>query len=280
MTQQQSRHRRKDASMTLLTAVMEKSLDPGYAAVARARAAGINTPVTLRQRLVVLVLAVLIGMGTVVATQALRAPQPAASSARTLIVDQIRERSATGEELQTGNTELREEIAEMQSQVLGDEDEAFLARTAELETAVGTVPVQGPGLVITLEDSVRAAADEPGSEDERVQDFDLQVVANGLWASGAEAVEVSGQRLVASSAFADSEEGVLADGRALGEKMEWRAIGDPQTISVALNIPGGALAGFRNVGAVAEIEQRDLVQITAIREVEAPSYAVPVETED
>lgn len=230
MTQQQSRHRRKDASMTLLTAVMEKSLDPGYAAVARARAAGINTPVTLRQRLVVLVLAVLIGMGTVVATQALRAPQPAASSARTLIVDQIRERSATGEELQTGNTELREEIAEMQSQVLGDEDEAFLARTAELETAVGTVPVQGPGLVITLEDSVRAAADEPGSEDERVQDFDLQVVANGLWASGAEAVAVNGHRLTSLTAIRSAGAAILVDLQPLVSPYRIEAIGEPEAM--------------------------------------------------
>src|SRR5690625_1751429 len=98
--------------------------------------------------------------------------------------------------------------------------------------------------------------------------------------AGAEAVEVSGHRLVASSAFVDGPEGVAVDGNPIGTQMEWRAIGDPDTMSVALNIPGGALTGFRNAGAVVDLEQRDLVQITAIREVEAPEFAMPVESED
>lgn len=226
-TDQSGRHRRKDASMTLLTAVMEKPLDPGYAAVARARAAGISPKPTLRRRLAILVLAVLTGMGIVMATQALRAPEPAASNARTLIEDQIRERSDIGDQLRTGNAELREEVADLQSQVLGEEAEEFLAHTAELESAVGTVGVQGPGLVVTLEDSARAAAGEPAAEDERVQDFDLQVVANGLWASGAEAVAVNGHRLTNLTAIRSAGAAILVDLQPLVSPYRVEAIGDP-----------------------------------------------------
>src|SRR5690625_5587353 len=48
--------------------------------------------------------------------------------------------------------------------------------------------------------------------------------------AGAEAVEVSGHRLVASSAFVDGPDGVAVDGNPIGTQMEWRAIGDPDTM--------------------------------------------------
>jgi uncharacterized protein YlxW (UPF0749 family) len=77
------------------------------------------------------------------------------------------------------------------------------------------------------------------------------------------------------------EEGgeLTVDGVTLGEMHEWRVIGNAETLAGALDIPGGALASFRSAGADVEVTTRDLVQITAIRTVEAPEYASPAPEE-
>lgn len=230
MTDQQGGRRRPDASMTLLTAVMEKPLDPGYAAVAQQRKAGLAPDPSPRRRIATLLLAVVLGLGIITATQQLRAPAPEGTSARAVMVEQIRERDAAAEELRTNNDELREEISDLQSQVLGEEAEAFLARTELLRVAVGTVEVQGPGLVITLEDSASAAAGEPDAEDGRVQDFDVQVVVNALWASGAEAIAVNGHRLTNLTAIRSAGGAILVDLQPLVPPYRVEAIGDPEAM--------------------------------------------------
>lgn len=222
--------RRKDASMTLLTAVMERPLDPGYAAAAQRKAEGSSPAATLPSRLLIMGITVLIGLGIAVATLDLRSPQAEPNNARELIVGQIRERSATTETLRTRNSELREEISALQSQFLGGEAEELLERTTNLEVAVGTAAVTGQGLVVTIEDSARAQAGEPDTELERVQDQDLQLVVNGLWASGAEAIAVNGHRLTALTAIRTAGDAILVDLQPLVSPYHVEAIGDPEQL--------------------------------------------------
>lgn len=164
----------------------------------------------------------------------------------------------------------REQLLRDRSSLRSGSDAQQLAAEYQLVHGVlaGTEPVEGPGIVVSI------------TQAEEVNAQTMVHMLEELRNAGAEAAEVSGERLVASSAFVDSADGVLVDGQLLPDQMEWRAIGDPETISVALNIPGGALAGFRNAGAVVEVEQRDLVQITAIRDLGEPQFAVPVEPEE
>lgn len=179
------------------------------------------------------------------------------------LLDEVTQRNqdltAEGENLRRDRNALR---SGSDAQRLAEEYQLVLGVLA------GTEPVEGPGVVVSIEG---------------VEDVSAQVMVHMLEElrnAGAEAVELSGQRLTASSAFVDSDEGLLADGVLLTGSMEWRAIGNPQTMAVALDIPGGALAGFRNVGGVVAMEQRDLVQITSIREVNEPEFAAPAEPED
>src|SRR6187200_2201038 len=62
-------------------------------------------------------------------------------------------------------------------------------RTDQLGAGTGFRPVEGEGVRIRVDDS------PDGSKDGRVRDEDLAVLVDGLWAAGAEAVSVNGQRL-------------------------------------------------------------------------------------
>ena len=55
----------------------------------------------------------------------------------------------------------------------------------------------------------------------------------------------------------------------------WRAIGNPETISPALNMPGGALAAVRNAGGTTDLQSVDLVQVEATASLVTPEHASP-----
>lgn len=167
----------------------------------------------------------------------------------------------------------RSDLLIARDELLSGEDSRRVAEEAAAERAVvqgilaGTVPVEGPGITLTLrdpEDSLRALT--------------LFNVLQELRNAGAEAIEVSGIRLTASSWFTDASQGVIVDGERVVPPYEWTAIGDPQTLSVALDIPGGALAAVRNAGGSAQVDQHDLVQITAVSAAPEPQFATPVQT--
>ena len=61
-------------------------------------------------------------------------------------------------------------------------------------------------------------------------DLDLQVLANGLWQSGAEAVAVNGHRLSALTAIRGAGDAITVDYRSLNRPYRVEAIGDPRTL--------------------------------------------------
>ena len=91
-----------------------------------------------------------------------------------------------------------------------------------------------------MEDSARAQAGETGTEDERVKDFDLQVVVNALWASGAESIAINGVRLTAATAIRTAGQTVLVDLQPLVSPYRVEAIGDPDAMRSAFARTAGA----------------------------------------
>jgi uncharacterized protein YlxW (UPF0749 family) len=229
--------RRPDESMTLLVEVMERPLDPGYAeAVRRRREEG--PPRRGAGRVLLVLVAVLLGLMTVTAAAQLRTPSPGAS-AREVLMGQITERQAAGDARRAEATALSEEIGKLQQDVLELRDQELLDTLRTDGVVTGSVAVSGPGLVVTLTDGDRL--DENGSTaSSRVQAVDLQTVVNALWASGAEAVSVGGQRLTSLSAIRHAGEAVLVDLVPLpGPSYEIRAIGDPEDLQTAYARAGG-----------------------------------------
>lgn len=222
--------RRVDASMTLLNEVIERPLDPGYAAAAQARREGRAAPPTLAGRGLRFVLAVALGLAGVWAARELRVPAGSVASASSVLAEELRERSAVGDELLAENEQLRAEITERQADVLGPDAERMLERAESLAILAGTIAVDGPGIQVTMEDSERAAQGEPGTDDERVKDVDLQVVVNGLWASGAEAIAINGHRLTARTAIRTAGDAILVDLQPMVSPYVISVIGDPDEL--------------------------------------------------
>ena len=257
------RPRPPDASMTLLREVMERPLDPGYATAAARRARG-ETP-GRRAMVLTLVLALLCGAITARAIAELRRPQADADQTRSALQAEVRRRSADVDAQQKELDQLRAQVAALQARSLAVSGDAALASQAQLLGLVSAEnPVTGPGLKITKNDAASAGSTsgstDPraagGGAEGRVLDRDVQIVVNGLWAAGAEAIAVNGQRLTARSAIRYAGQAILVDFRPLVPPYVVSAIGDPSGLQTrfAAGSAGEYLQALRdNYGVQAAI---------------------------
>ncbi|AYL34928.1 DUF881 domain-containing protein [Streptomyces fungicidicus] len=233
-----ARPARPDASMSLITNVMDHSLDDGYAeAAARKKADGDGgMPKTLRARLglaVGLVLAALIV--TVGAAQA-RVAAPVVAKEREELIDRIDQETGAAEKLEDRVDELRADVSARQRDALRDSGGDGSALVGILS---GAVAVHGPGVRLVVDDAKDASGGGDGdprstsgfSDTGRVRDRDMQRIVNGLWESGAEAVSINGQRLTALSAIRAAGDAILVDNKPLVPPYTVLAVGDGGQLS-------------------------------------------------
>ncbi|MGV9457257.1 DUF881 domain-containing protein [Streptomyces sp. NPDC003635] len=232
-----TRPSRPDASMSLLTNVMDHSLDDGYAeAAARKKAADGGLPKTLRAKLGLaagLVLAALVV--TVGAAQA-RVAAPVVAKEREELIDRIDQETEAADELEDSVDKLRDDVSARQREALKESG----GEQAELVGILaGAVEVHGPGVKLVVNDAKDSSGGGDGdprettgfSDTGRVRDRDMQRVVNGLWESGAEAISINGQRLTALSAIRAAGDAILVDNKPLVPPYTVLAVGDGEQLS-------------------------------------------------
>jgi uncharacterized protein YlxW (UPF0749 family) len=123
---------------------------------------------------------------------------------------------------------------------------AIRAQNDAIGFPIGLAPVHGPGLVVSLDDAPRLAPGEqrpgnPTPDDLVVHEQDVLAVINALWAGGADAVSVMGDRIVATSTVRCVGNTLLLHGAVYSPPFVVRAIGDPDRLARALGESPGVL---------------------------------------
>lgn len=177
-------------------------------------------------------------------------------------------------DLDSRSERLRSEIADLQeterSLASGSGQnaaalEAARTRANTLGILTGTIPAVGPGIVLTV--------DDPRGE---VRADVLVDALQELRDAGAEAIQLSGIRVVASTALVDRPGGIEVGGRQISSPYRFAVIGDPRTLAAALAIPGGVVDTVdRRSGAHTTVVRSPRVSITALRVLVEPRYARP-----
>jgi uncharacterized protein YlxW (UPF0749 family) len=242
--------RRPDASMTLLTEVMNRPLDPGYSAAAKRRQErGLPAGAGQHARSALAVVTLLV-IGVLMATAfwQTRGTRPAGVQARQQLAEEIKRQDAAAARLQRSNAALLQKLeAERRAQLQLSSQGGLADEVSNLALVTGASAVRGPGITVTLDDAPDAEAtagadprEQQEADNGRVLDQDLQLVVNGLWDAGAEAVSINGQRLTALSAIRSAGEAILVDYRPLAPPYVVSAIGNPDTLSTRFSDgPGG-----------------------------------------
>jgi uncharacterized protein YlxW (UPF0749 family) len=134
------------------------------------------------------------------------------------------------------NARLRQEVETLQAQLV--ELEGTAGSGAVLQSLVdevnrlriinGLVEVSGPGAEVVIAGPITVP--------------DLQDLINELRNAGAEALALNGHRIVTWSAISTDGEHVMVDGQPVQAPYRLQAIGDPHTLVVALDRPGGLIS--------------------------------------
>jgi uncharacterized protein YlxW (UPF0749 family) len=230
---------RRDASMSLLTSLLNDTLDPGYAETA-ARRKALGEPDaghshwTKRVSPTVLFGVAAVALVLVIAAIQTHREAPTVERERQQLISRVQEGERKNSADESMISALRGQLQAAQALALGPEQgKAFTA----MSVATGASPVTGPGLEVVLNDAAGAggpASTDPrqnSSNESRVLDVDLQHAANGLWAAGAEAIAINGQRLTALSAIRTAGSAIMVDFRPLSPPYTLQAIGDPKSMA-------------------------------------------------
>lgn len=215
--------------MGLLDYVTSHSLDEDYAHVAGKRSGTPDDePRGPRRRIPTLVALVVFGALVTTAGVQTARNEPVRQSSRESLVAQVEDR--------------REELAEARQQIDVLEGAVEEARGQLLETTrvgrtlseqvetlgllSGTEPATGPGMRIVVDDS-----DDAAETSQVVLDTDLQLLVNGLWVSGAEAVAINGQRLTNLSSIRVAGDAITVNLQSLARPYVVEALGDPDQLA-------------------------------------------------
>jgi uncharacterized protein YlxW (UPF0749 family) len=210
--------------MSLLVDLSTDALDPGYAAAAarkRQAGAGGQRPRWLLVGATVIAATLVI----VIAAVQTRAGAPAAAKSRSALIAAVNRQSTAVDRLERSLAALNAQQSALRDATLAETSagSALARRIAAEELVLGTLPVVGPGLRVTLGDATASR----GGARSRVLDSDLQEVTNALWTAGAEAIAVNGQRLSAQSAIRQAGDAILVDFRPLVSPYVITVIGSP-----------------------------------------------------
>jgi uncharacterized protein YlxW (UPF0749 family) len=214
--------------------------------------------------------AVLLAFGFLLATglvqERLREEQLPRSTAELIAL--IRARRSTVQDLAAQVQELSGQIDQLQGSAAQGSTrlQELLRRLDALRAGAGLEAVEGPGVVVELTDSPRAAT-SAAETDLRIQDVDLRLVVNALWRAGAEAVAINGQRVVATTAIRRAGDAVLVNYRAVQSPYRVVALGDPVGLEEGLETSGvtGQFEVWREVyGLGFEVARADDLRVPAV----------------
>lgn len=143
-------------------------------------------------------------------------------------------------------------------------------RADSYRATAGFTALRGPGLTVALDDALRPDGRRPDGADPAdllVHQEDMQAVVNALWAGGAEAMTIMGERVVSTSAVICVGPVLLLHGRPYSPPYVVTAIGDPGELSAALAAAPGVQL-YREAADAYGLGYRETVE----EDVTVPAY--------
>lgn len=146
-----------------------------------------------------------------------------------------------------------------------------------IKMGAGITPVGGKGIIITIDDSKRQSKTGENPNLYLIHDDDILKVINELWASGAEAVSINEQRLIANSEIRCAGPTLSVNNTRYSPPYDIRAIGEPKNLENALKMRGGVVETLQFWGIQVTIKQLDDIVVPGYKGTFRFEYAQPIE---
>ncbi|MDZ5619324.1 DUF881 domain-containing protein [Nocardioides bizhenqiangii] len=194
--------------------------------------------------------------------------------------------AADYEEVRQDLEDLEDDVDSLTEEVSDDQVDRTRERGEELLDPAGLEPRSGPGVTITLSDSPDENLDEAVAHDIKVAQLvvhqqDVQAVVNALWAGGASAVTIAGQRVISTTGIKCEGPVVQLQGVPYPQPYVIQAVGDPAALTAAIDADP-LVTGYRTDAANPyieigwDMETEDHVEAPAYDGLLDLSYAEPI----
>lgn len=155
-------------------------------------------------------------------------------------------------------TRLREDVTK--NNKLSDEQRKKIDNN---NTILGLTKVTGKGVQIVLKDGEenKKAGSTLEASQTIVHDVDILEIINVLRNAGAEAISINGHRIIATSPISCIGTVIKINDEKVGAPYVISAIGNPESLESALNIPGGIISILEKFGIKITKEKKDEIKI-------------------
>ena len=171
-------------------------------------------------------------------------PQPETNTRATRqgasrVAASVQRLEAEQQELKTRLAELRLELAERQQAAAAQTDllQALDDELDKQQLLVGLTSLQGPGVMITLDDSEVQIPQGADPNAYIIHEYDLRDIVNLLWMAGSEAIAINDERMVSHSSVYCAGSTVMVNNTRLSPPYVIRAIGNPRVLQDYLRNP-------------------------------------------
>jgi uncharacterized protein YlxW (UPF0749 family) len=192
-----------------------------------------------------------------------------ASLSETELVRLLDETNTQVSQLESQKLKLESQLQSIQSAADKQKEVERIAKENEVTSGIlsGRLPAQGEGVEITITQN-----------SEHVDSSTMFNLLEELRNAGAEVIQIDNVRVVTSTSFVDTDNGLICDGETLSQPYQILAIGDSNALQNAVEIAGGVGARLRaQLKAGVDVEQKDMVKITKVRPTREYKYAKTVE---
>lgn len=141
------------------------------------------------------------------------------------------------DELQAQRAALAEEVEQLTEGLNAAGGAALQEEMRELEGPAGMGPMRGPGLTVELDDAPIDEDTDPTVDENFlvVHQQDIQAVVNAMWAGGAEAMTIQGQRVISTTGIKCVGNTVVLHGIPYSPPYVITAVGDPSSMLAEIN---------------------------------------------
>lgn len=196
-------------------------------------------------------------------TQDLRASLP---------FQRVEELSARLHQMEAENKELEAELRDLKGMSGSEKNEKI---ADDVMMFAGMTALEGPGIILTIDDSGKIAKKDNDPNLYLVHDEDILKVVNELRAAGAEAISINDQRLTANSEIRCAGPTISVNNVRSAPPFEIRAIGDKDNLISAINMRGGVADSLKVWGIKLDIQPSDNVWIPAYKASSKYKLATP-----
>jgi uncharacterized protein YlxW (UPF0749 family) len=184
---------------------------------------------------------------------------------------QIQSASSRSDELSNNVDDLRSQIDKLSAEVGGGSNSALADKENILN---GSTSVEGPGITVTLTDPLAASSDNGDSSSGNstdsshiriVSDADLQSFVSKLWAAGAEAIAINGNRIGVQTSVRTAGSTILVGVESVQSPYTIEAIGSKDSLKKAMSADseGNLFSSLKQAGIYPQVSSKDSITMEA-----------------